>query len=229
MTSRRSSTDSGRGAAADRRISRCAAVLLSARGGGRQGVAGGSVEPSSRFLARTFRSGLSAGIRLRTAARVQAGAGSVVENAPKTLSSCRTLPLDEGLVAVLKRSVRYAQDRLALGAAHADSSYVAVNEGGVHARHAHEDVAQTGRVSRCATDPAARHPALLRDRAAPMRRAAGRHREVARPRRRGDHGAHLRKLSEIASDGRIFAGCLLSGRRQCSYAIGSTVGLTCVT
>ena len=130
LTSRRSSTDSGRGAAADRRISRCAAVLLSARGDGRQGVAGGCVEPSSRFLARTFRSGLSAGIRLRTAARVQAGAGSVVENAPKTLSSCRTLPLDEGLVAVLKRSVRYAQDRLALGAAHADSSYVAVNEGG---------------------------------------------------------------------------------------------------
>ena len=62
--------------------------------------------------------------------RVQAGAGSVVENAPKTLSSSRTLPLDEGLVAVLKRSVRYAQDRLALGAAHADSSYVAVNEAG---------------------------------------------------------------------------------------------------
>ena len=63
--------------------------------------------------------------------RVQAGAGSVVENEPKTLSSCRTLPLDEGLVAVLKRaSVRYAQDRLALGAAHADSGYVAVNEAG---------------------------------------------------------------------------------------------------
>jgi hypothetical protein len=61
--------------------------------------------------------------------RVQAGAGTVVENEPKTLSSCRTLPLDEGLVAVLKRaSVRYAQDRLALGAAHRDSGYVAVNE-----------------------------------------------------------------------------------------------------
>ncbi len=47
------------------------------------------------------------------------------------MSACRTLPLDEGLVAVLKRaSVRYAQDRLALGAAHADSGYVAVNEAG---------------------------------------------------------------------------------------------------
>ena len=62
--------------------------------------------------------------------RVQAGAGSVVENEPKTLSSCRTPLLDEGLVAVLKRaSVRYAQDRLAL-AAHADSGYMAVNEAG---------------------------------------------------------------------------------------------------
>ncbi len=59
--------------------------------------------------------------------RVQAGAGSVVENEPKTLSSCRTPLLDEGLVAVLKRaSVRYAQDRLA----HADSGYMAVNEAG---------------------------------------------------------------------------------------------------
>ena len=67
--------------------------------------------------------------------RVQAGAGSVVENEPKTLSSCRTLPLDEGLVAVLKRaSARYAQERLALGAAHADSGYVAVNEAGSRTR-----------------------------------------------------------------------------------------------
>ena len=63
--------------------------------------------------------------------RVQAGAGTVVENAPKTLSSCRTLPLDEGLIGVLKRaSARYAEERLALGAAHADSGYVAVNEVG---------------------------------------------------------------------------------------------------
>jgi integrase len=52
-------------------------------------------------------------------------------NAPKTLSSRRKLPLDEGLVAVLRRaSARYAQERLALGAAHADSGYVAVNEAG---------------------------------------------------------------------------------------------------
>ena len=63
--------------------------------------------------------------------RVQAGAATVVEGEPKTLSSCRTLPLDEGLVAVLKRaSARYAEERLALGEAHADSGYVAVTEAG---------------------------------------------------------------------------------------------------
>jgi integrase len=63
--------------------------------------------------------------------RVQAGAGNVVEGNPKTLSSRRTLPLDDGLVGVLKRaSARYAQERLALGEAHADSGYVAVNEAG---------------------------------------------------------------------------------------------------
>jgi hypothetical protein len=45
----------------------------------------------------------------------------VVENDPKTLSSSRMLPLDEDLVGVLKRaSARYAQERLALGAAHTD-------------------------------------------------------------------------------------------------------------
>jgi len=63
--------------------------------------------------------------------RVQAGAGDVVEGDPKTLSSRRTLPLDEGLVSVLRRaSARYAEERLALGAAHADSGYVAANEAG---------------------------------------------------------------------------------------------------
>jgi integrase len=63
--------------------------------------------------------------------RVQAGAGNVVEGDPKTLSSRRTLPLDDGLVNVLRRSsARYAEERLALGAAHADSGYVAVNVAG---------------------------------------------------------------------------------------------------
>lgn len=60
--------------------------------------------------------------------RVQAGAGNVVENDPKTRSSRRVLPLDDGLAAVLRRaSARYAQERLALGATHRDSGYVAVN------------------------------------------------------------------------------------------------------
>jgi integrase len=63
--------------------------------------------------------------------RVQVGAATVVENEPKTQSSRRTLPLDEGLVNVLKRaSARYAQQKLALGAAHADTGYVACNKAG---------------------------------------------------------------------------------------------------
>lgn len=65
--------------------------------------------------------------------RVELGGGktTVVENEPKTKASRRTLPLDEGLLAVLRRaSARYAQERLALGAAHADSGYVACTEAG---------------------------------------------------------------------------------------------------
>lgn len=62
--------------------------------------------------------------------RVRAGL-NVVEGDPKTLSARRTLPLDDGLVGVLRRaSARYAQERLALGGAHVDSGYVAVNEAG---------------------------------------------------------------------------------------------------
>lgn len=41
------------------------------------------------------------------------------------------LPLDSGLVTVLKRAyARQAQERLALGAGYADSGYVAVNDAG---------------------------------------------------------------------------------------------------
>ena len=55
----------------------------------------------------------------------------MVENEPKTKASRRTLPLDEGLLAVLRRaSARYAQEKLALGAAHADTGYVACTEAG---------------------------------------------------------------------------------------------------
>jgi integrase len=72
---------------------------------------------------------LTAGTLTIARGRVQAGAGVVVENDPKTASSRRTLPLDDGLVAVLRRaSARYAAERLALGATHTDSGYVAVNE-----------------------------------------------------------------------------------------------------
>jgi integrase len=74
---------------------------------------------------------LGAGVITVMRNRVQAGAGNVVEGDPKTLSSRRTLPLDDGLVSVLRRaSARYAEERLALGVAHADSGYVAVNEAG---------------------------------------------------------------------------------------------------
>ena len=65
--------------------------------------------------------------------RVELGGGptTVLENEPKTKASRRTLPLDEGLLALLRRaSARYAQEKLALGAAHADAGYVACNEAG---------------------------------------------------------------------------------------------------
>ncbi|MGE5696748.1 MAG: site-specific integrase [Candidatus Sericytochromatia bacterium] len=64
--------------------------------------------------------------------RVEVGTTStVVENEPKTAAARRTLPLDNGLLAVLRRAwARYAQEKLALGAAHADSGYVASTEAG---------------------------------------------------------------------------------------------------
>jgi integrase len=74
---------------------------------------------------------LAAGTLTIARNRVQVGASTVVENEPKTQASRRTLPLDAGLIAVLKRaSARYAQERLALGADYADTGYVAVNEAG---------------------------------------------------------------------------------------------------
>lgn len=86
--------------------------------------------------------------------RVQAGAGNVVENAPKTLSSCRTLPLDDGLIGVLKRA-----SVLCGGAVVARRGTPGLwlrrgerGRGAVHTRHAHADVAQAGQESRCASD-----------------------------------------------------------------------------
>jgi integrase len=65
--------------------------------------------------------------------RVELGGGptTVVENEPKTEAARRTLPVDERLWGVLKRaSARQAGEKLALGAAHADSGYVACTEAG---------------------------------------------------------------------------------------------------
>jgi integrase len=56
---------------------------------------------------------------------------TVVENEPKTASSWRTLPLDDGLIAVLRRAkATQAQEKLAVGAGYADSGYVASTEAG---------------------------------------------------------------------------------------------------
>jgi hypothetical protein len=121
--------------------------------------------------------------------RVQAGAGTVVENAPKTFSSCRTLPLDEGLLAVLKRApARHAQELLAPRRCACRQRLRGGQRGGgaVHPRHAHEDVAQARGGWWCAQDPASRCPALMRHGAARSGCAAGRRRQVARPCRRRD-------------------------------------------
>jgi hypothetical protein len=59
------------------------------------------------------------------------GAAAVVESEPKMQSSRRTLPMDAGLIAVLRRaSAHQARERLALGAGYADTGYIAVNEAG---------------------------------------------------------------------------------------------------
>lgn len=63
--------------------------------------------------------------------RVQVGAAEVAENAPKTAKSRRTLPLDDGLLAVLRRARKaQAAERLRLGSAYRDSGFVAVDEAG---------------------------------------------------------------------------------------------------
>lgn len=61
--------------------------------------------------------------------RVSAGAGRVSEGLTKTRSGRRTLPLDQGLVDVLRRaSAQQASERLSHGAAYTHTGYVAVNE-----------------------------------------------------------------------------------------------------
>ncbi|KXO94582.1 hypothetical protein AXK56_18250 [Tsukamurella pulmonis] len=58
-------------------------------------------------------------------------AGAVEENAPKTAAGRRTLPLDDGLVAVLKEAKkRQAVERLALGEAYSADGYGVADEAG---------------------------------------------------------------------------------------------------
>lgn len=60
-----------------------------------------------------------------------AAAGKAVENGPKTSASWRTLPLDDGLVAVLRSAhKRQAEERMALGPAYGTGDYVACDESG---------------------------------------------------------------------------------------------------
>lgn len=57
--------------------------------------------------------------------------GAVEENAPKTAAGRRTLPMDAGLVTVLKRAKkRQAAERLALDGAYSDAGYVVADEAG---------------------------------------------------------------------------------------------------
>jgi hypothetical protein len=103
---------------------------------------------------------------------------TVVENAPKTEASRRTLPLDQGLLAVLRRAkTKQAEERLRIGAAYADSGYVAANEAGLPYTPGvlTHNVARPGGDSGCAANQAARCPALLRDGDAPSGCSAGGH------------------------------------------------------
>ena len=60
-----------------------------------------------------------------------AAAGKALENDPKITSSSRTLPLDEGLAAVLRTArKKQAEERLALGPAYGTGDYVACDEAG---------------------------------------------------------------------------------------------------
>lgn len=90
----------------------------------------------------------------RTRVELGGGAFEVVENEPKTQASRRTLPLDDGLVAVLRRaSARQAEERLAAGTDHVDSGYVAVTAAGLPytpgvLTHLWHEIADTANVRR---------------------------------------------------------------------------------
>jgi integrase len=83
-----------------------------------------------------------------------AAAGRAVENGPKTNAASRTLPLDEGLAAVLRSArKRQAEERLALGPAYAIGDYVACDEAG---RPYHPDTLSK-RWSKLVKDAGVRH------------------------------------------------------------------------
>ncbi len=60
---------------------------------------------------------------------MQVGSKTAAENGPNTEASRRTLPLGEGMLAVLRRArTKQAQEKLRAGADYTDSGYVAVKE-----------------------------------------------------------------------------------------------------
>ena len=100
---------------------------------------------------------LAAGTLTVSRTRVELGGGAfqVVENEPKTQASRRTLPLDEGLVTVLRRpSAQQAEERLAGGVDYSDSGYVAATAAGLpytpgvltHMWHETADTAKVRRI-----------------------------------------------------------------------------------
>ena len=100
---------------------------------------------AARSPERSGRTSTSTWAPLRIArSRVQVGAATVVENEPKTQSSRRTLPLDEGLIGVLKRaSSRYAQGKTGPGCSPRRQRLRCVQRGwgAVHAGRVDEHVA----------------------------------------------------------------------------------------
>ena len=155
--------------------------------------------------------------------RVELGGGptTVVESEPKTKASRRTLPLDEGLLAVLRRaSARHAHERLALGAAHADSGYVACTEAGQPytpgaLTHMWHKIAKTAGVRPIRLHDA-RHSCgtALHLRGVPLVVIAKWLGHARQPR---DHGTHLRPLP-----GRGAGRCCCQFGRSCDMSSSGT-------
>ena len=134
-----------------------------------------------------------------------AAAGKAVENGPKTNASSRTLPLDEGLAAVLRAARRrQAEERLALGAAYGDGDYVACDEAGrpYHPDTLSNDCPSSLAAPGCGTSTCTRR-GTLRHHIAPPRRAVVRCRGVARLRRCERDGEDLCALPAGRPEGRL--------------------------